>query len=232
MKVQAAIAVAILASGAGRAQETSAAPQARGVRTIQDASAALEADRRRGARMAVPEGDIGRWFGPDEYPAEAQRAGEQGRVVARLAIAADGRVSDCVVQEASGSASLDRRTCEIALTRLSFRAPRDRRGRPLSSTYLLPVRWVLPTDDVTLEPLQAGNAADFAVDQTVEYRVDGAGKLISCQVVSGQAPKAQPADPCAGVRVGQQIAQGWQRDGRPVGARITRRTIQSVTIDP
>jgi TonB family protein len=102
--------------------------------------AAAQQSAEGGARLLT---DPGALFGPDSYPAAARRAGEQGRVVARLAVDADGAVTACAVTASSGSASLDARTCEQA--RLARFAPaRDPRGRAVPAAYTLPVHWVLP----------------------------------------------------------------------------------------
>lgn len=90
------------------------------------------------------QGNPGAMFGPDAYPPAAMRAGEQGRVVARLAIGADGRVSACTVDQSSGSAALDEATCRIASGRMTFAPARDDRGQAVASSYTLPIRWVLP----------------------------------------------------------------------------------------
>lgn len=100
--------------------------------------------RERRPLAAGLQGNPGQFFGPDAYPPEAQRAREQGRVVARLTVGIDGRVTDCKVAESSGSTALDVRTCVIAVGRVRFRPARDDRGKPIESSYVLPVRWVLP----------------------------------------------------------------------------------------
>ena len=88
-------------------------------------------------------GNPGAVFGRDMYPHEALRRGEEGRVVARLAIGADGRPTGCSVVESSRSDSLDRVTCRIGSTRLRFEPARNAAGRPVPGRYDLPVRWVL-----------------------------------------------------------------------------------------
>jgi periplasmic protein TonB len=91
-------------------------------------------------------GDPGRFFGPDAYPPAAQRAGAQGRVVARLTVGTSGSVTDCTVTASSGNDDLDATTCRIARSRVKFTPARDDSGQPITSSYTLPVRWVLPQD--------------------------------------------------------------------------------------
>ena len=98
------------------------------------------------SQAAGLKGNPAQFFGNDAYPSEAIRAGAQGRVVARLTVGTDGRVSGCVVTTSSGNSSLDDTTCRIARSRVRFSPAKDENGQPTSSSYTLPVRWVLPSD--------------------------------------------------------------------------------------
>lgn len=91
-------------------------------------------------------GNPAQYFGTDNYPPAAIRAGAQGRVVARLTVGTDGRVTECTVSSSSGNDDLDSTTCRIARSRVRFTPARDDSGQPIASNYTLPVRWVLPTD--------------------------------------------------------------------------------------
>ncbi len=82
--------------------------------------------------------------GADNYPPSAIRAEEQGRVVAKLTVGTDGRVTDCTVTTSSNSSALDQATCRIAKSRVRFTPAIDATGNPVTSSYTLPVRWVLP----------------------------------------------------------------------------------------
>lgn len=88
------------------------------------------------------EGDPGRYFGPDIYPPAAQRAGVYGRVVALLNISTAGTVENCRIVSSAG-VLLNEGTCTAA-RRIKFKPPVDAAGKPLATTYLLPVRWTLP----------------------------------------------------------------------------------------
>jgi len=85
-------------------------------------------------------------FSDDDYPAAARRAGEQGRVVYRVEIGPDGRVSGCAVRWSSGSASLDAATCRIVSRRARFAPARDSAGRPVPDRRDGDVLWVLPRE--------------------------------------------------------------------------------------
>ena len=133
------------------------------------ANAAVAAPKRPAMFRESP----GAYFNADAYPPAALRAGEQGRVVARLEIDDTGRVVSCTVTTSSGSASLDQTTCRIALDRISFTPAADRRGRAIASTYILPVRWVLPTGDRFVERMRP-------VEIAIEQVVDADGQRRSC----------------------------------------------------
>ncbi|HEU4961911.1 MAG TPA: energy transducer TonB [Sphingomonas sp.] len=98
------------------------------------------------SKAAGVRGNPGQYFGPDAYPPAAIRAGAQGRVVAKLTVGTNGRVTDCVVQTSSGNNDLDETTCRIARSRVRFTPAQDQNGNPIVSSYTLPVRWVLPND--------------------------------------------------------------------------------------
>ncbi len=93
-----------------------------------------------------PRGNPGVWFSPDAYPPAAIRAEQEGRTVARVLIGTDGRVQSCGIVTSSGSASLDAATCSILTRRGSYEPARDSAGVAISSTWEVPVRWVLPRD--------------------------------------------------------------------------------------
>jgi len=98
------------------------------------------------SQAAQARGNPGQYFSSDSYPPAAQRAGAQGRVVARLTIGTDGRVSDCSVVTSSGNQDLDDAVCSISKRRIKFTPAKDQSGNPITSTYTLPVRWVLPEE--------------------------------------------------------------------------------------
>lgn len=88
------------------------------------------------------EGNPGAYFSADSYPKEALAKGVYGRVVALLSIDTKGAVSACRVLSSAGQL-LNAGTCAQA-TKIRFKPARDRDGNALPSTYVLPVRWLLP----------------------------------------------------------------------------------------
>lgn len=174
-----------------------------------------------------PRGNPGQFFGPDEYPPEAIRLKQEGRVVAKLWIDTTGKVASCTVEISSGSLSLDHKTCEIALARVTYAPARDRRGRPVAAPVTLPVRWVLPNGPI--EATTPGLPLRWTMDMT--FSVNEAGIVQAC---SARAVPPPPGDatPCDQNPVGSQTEFHWVRNGRPVGGTITRHMKQEVTIDP
>lgn len=84
-----------------------------------------------------------RAFGPNDYPTDAVRLHQQGRVVVRLSISATGQVTDCKPVVSAGASVLDAATCRRARA-IAFTPALGADGTPTASWYLLPVRWALP----------------------------------------------------------------------------------------
>lgn len=83
-----------------------------------------------------------RRFDANDYPDDALRMGHVGINAARLAVAADGSVTECRVIEPSGVPSLDRQTC-VSLVKRGYQPARDAAGKPLSSVTFVRVTWLI-----------------------------------------------------------------------------------------
>lgn len=79
-----------------------------------------------------------------KYPDEAHDLGQEGLVVASVIVSAEGRVTACTVKESSGSPSLDKATCDIALKRVKYTPAKDDSGSPIESTTTFRINWKLP----------------------------------------------------------------------------------------
>jgi protein TonB len=88
-----------------------------------------------------------RMLSEDDYPAAALRGQQEGRVVYRITIGPEGRVSNCDVRISSGSQALDNATCRIVSRRARFTPARDSAGRPIPDTRDGDVLWLLPRGD-------------------------------------------------------------------------------------
>jgi protein TonB len=97
-------------------------------------------------RSVRPRNNPGQWASTSDYPSSSLRLGEQGTVRFELAIAADGRVSDCRILASSGSAELDAATCKRVTQRARFEPATDGTGARVSGTYTSSIRWVIPQD--------------------------------------------------------------------------------------
>lgn len=97
-----------------------------------------------GPARAEPARPLQSLLQPDDYPAAALAARQEGRTAYRLAIGPDGRVTGCVVLVSSGSAALDSATCRIIRSRARFVPARDDAGRPASDDYFGEYVWRLP----------------------------------------------------------------------------------------
>jgi TonB family protein len=79
-----------------------------------------------------------------DYPREAVRRHEQGRVEFELTISPEGVPSACRILASSGSAALDEATCRIMRDRPRFTPARDAEGRATADTIRSAVFWALP----------------------------------------------------------------------------------------
>lgn len=77
-----------------------------------------------------------------DYPRDAQRRGQSGRVLLRVNVAADGSVTDVDFVQRSGTPELDRAAMN-AVRKWQF-APARRDGKPIASSVNVPVDFVLP----------------------------------------------------------------------------------------
>lgn len=158
-------------------------------------------------------GDMAAIFGPENYPPAAIRAHEEGRVVADLTVDPQGRVTDCKIIQ-SASASLDERTCQLAMSGSGlFRATKDRRGNAIASHYRLPIRWRLPDG--------GGNPREVPHSTATisEMIVDADGKPSECKVRVLPADTVVAGIPCPESTAGLQMAV-MQRSGHPKPLRF------------
>jgi len=94
---------------------------------------------------ALPPGvALATYLSTNDYPREAIRRGEQGRVEFELTISPEGSPGACRILASSGSAALDEATCRIMRDRPRFMPARDTEGRPTTDRIRSVIRWVLP----------------------------------------------------------------------------------------
>lgn len=93
--------------------------------------------------LPQPITDLATLFTDADYPAEARRLGQTGRVAAMLETDSAGRVVGCKVIQSSSSPSLDSATCAILQSRARFKPAVDAGGRATAGVYLSRINWRL-----------------------------------------------------------------------------------------
>ena len=76
-----------------------------------------------------------------DYPTEALRRNESGRVEYEMAVSMTGVPQACTVVASSGSEILDRRTCAIAMERSAFIPAANGAGDPTNGTFRTSITW-------------------------------------------------------------------------------------------
>ena len=85
-------------------------------------------------------------FSGEDYPSEALKRGEEGKVTVRLRISKEGVPVGCMIVE-SASQSLDAATCYAYMRRARFKPVKDQAGNPKEDDYVASVVWVPPKPD-------------------------------------------------------------------------------------
>ena len=166
-----------------------------------------------GRPVATPVGSPGAWFTTDDYPVEALRKSEEGRVSFFVNVDASGAPTACYILTSSGSSALDNGTCAVVMKRGRFKSAHDAAGKAVASTWSGSTVWRIPgppTVDLSNGPVQR-----FAA--TIEISLDSEGKAIGCKAthVSGAG------DPCVNYPAGRQAGMAPVKDGKPVAAVMT-----------
>lgn len=91
-----------------------------------------------------PVGSPGEWATDNDYPPDAMARGIETDLHFRLSVDADGRVTDCVVQDRFPPAAFGELTCKLVRARARFRPARDTAGQPVASYFVSTVRWRIP----------------------------------------------------------------------------------------
>jgi TonB family protein len=91
-----------------------------------------------------PRGNPGNWATSNDYPSVALQQEIEGTSGFSLTVGPDGRVSDCVITQSSGSPELDATTCTNVTRRARFEPALDASGTPTNGKYANRVRWQIP----------------------------------------------------------------------------------------
>ena len=76
-----------------------------------------------------------------DYPEESLRRRSQGRVVVRIDVSPEGRITACLPIASSGDRALDSTTCRIILERARFTPAIGADGRPVAARIAATVTW-------------------------------------------------------------------------------------------
>ena len=156
--------------------------------------------------------ELARIVSPDDYPAEALRAGEEGIVSFSLLVGPDGRVNNCLIQESSESVWLDNATCRLMTVRARFSPARDLKGEAINAIVNAKIVWRLPDN--------AGDAWAPAL-LVREMRSTAAG-AVTC--LSGWPPRALLPDKCP---AGE--AAGMAERTRAAGTALEQTIVTTLT---
>lgn len=91
-----------------------------------------------------PRGNPGLWATTNDYPSVALQQEIEGTSGFSVTVGPDGRVSDCVITQSSGSPELDATTCTNVTRRARFEPALDASGAPTTGKYANRVRWQIP----------------------------------------------------------------------------------------
>jgi periplasmic protein TonB len=78
-----------------------------------------------------------------DYPPESVRLGEEGVVILRVHVTAEGNVDDVQLVSSSGYPRLDEKSLQIVRSRFRYSPARDRNGNPVAAWTQTKISWEL-----------------------------------------------------------------------------------------
>lgn len=100
-----------------------------------------EAGAARIATRPIAQRSPARYVSADDYPSQANIEGRDGSTGVSLLIDETGAIRDCIVESASGVATLDAQTCIVIRERAKFTPAKDAAGKPIRSRITYRFRW-------------------------------------------------------------------------------------------
>jgi TonB family protein len=120
-----------------------------------------------------------------------------GRVGIRILTDPAGAVSNCTVEESSGSAILDKQTCDIMRQRAKFKPALDQQGKAVAGEFRQRIEWQIAEDRLPSDPWVSRTIITFAPDgQPLSCRMELEGAM---KPPSGTAPPDCSAEDIAAV---------------------------------
>jgi TonB family protein len=87
--------------------------------------------------------DFEKWMNDSDYPTAAMAHKATGTVVARLAVDANGQVTDCAIVAGSGDADLDGAACRALKRNARFHPAIGADGRPVAAVSLQTIEFIM-----------------------------------------------------------------------------------------
>ena len=161
------------------------------------------------------------WFEMDDYPVWAFQRHQQGVTAFELLVDPNGKPANCTIVSSSGSDTLDRQACTVAMRKARFAAALDANGAPVYGIYRTKVTWALDPDqwaqleagpDIEINLSKLPDDATQPIDVKFAYLVDSNGQPGGCSAVGPNHPKVLDALGC------KQLTSNVQR--APSAAKI------------
>lgn len=94
------------------------------------------------ANLPIPTKSPGKWLTSADYPSDLQAHGAQGIIQFRLSVDADGKPTQCHIQQSSRPAGFDRAVCKALMKRAQFEPAHTRDGKAIASYWRSTVKFV------------------------------------------------------------------------------------------
>lgn len=151
------------------------------------------------------------YISSSDYPQDAIRAKQEGTTGFRLTVGPDGRVTECLIEKSSGSASLDAATCRIMRSRARFTPALDEARKPTSDTVSSRITWRLPLSRPIPDlVLTAFNLA-----------ADGTPSDCSMEVTINGHPERRLSPDCGLTRPSGPYFEAIKREANGAASRVT-----------
>jgi TonB family protein len=161
----------------------------------------------RGSRASA---NLASYVTSSDYPQDAIRLRQEGTTGFKLTIGPNGRVTDCVIEKSSGSASLDSTTCRLMRSRARFTPALDS-GQPTSDTISSRISWRLPL---------ARPIPDLVVT-SFSLAADGSASDCSIEVTLNGQPERRISPDCSLARPSGPYFQAIKQEAKGVATRVT-----------
>jgi len=145
------------------------------------------------------------WFEMDDYPVRAFERRQQGVTTFELLVDPRGKAANCAIISSSGSDTLDRKACAVAIRKARFAPALDANGAPVYGTYRSKVTWALDPDnwaqleagpDIEINLSKLPDDSTQPIDVKFAYLVGANGQPDGCTAVGPVHPKVLDALGC------------------------------------